>query len=81
VVAASSVGGVVSSGSKLQRSERHRRPLEITLDPVTLEKLNRMAERLGKTRSKIIDVLIQQAEMPRGKPSRHGVPSESGIPR
>jgi predicted DNA-binding protein len=55
----------MSSGSKLQRSERHRRPLEITLSPETLERLTVMSERLGEKKSRVIEALIDAAPLPK----------------
>jgi hypothetical protein len=47
------------SGSKMQRADRHRKPIELTLAPETLARLNELAVRSKTTRSAIVDKLVQ----------------------
>lgn len=53
------------SGSKLQRSDRKRPPLELTLAPETIEKLGLLAARGQTSKSAVVDQLVANAAMPK----------------
>ena len=55
----------MSSGPKLDRADRHRPSIELTLAPETHERLEEMARRLSTSKSAVIDKIVSEALMPR----------------
>ncbi len=50
-----------SGWDRVPREMRHRKPIALTLSEPALEKLERMAEARGESRSQVVDGLIMDA--------------------
>jgi predicted DNA-binding protein len=53
----------VTSGRNIPRSQRRRPKLELTLSPEALDRLERLADRRGEPRSRVVEELILAAPL------------------
>lgn len=49
-------------------AKRTRPMMMVTLAPDAIDRLRQIAERTGRSRSAVIEALIREAPMPRGRP-------------